>query len=109
MPQKKQTPPSSHHRRKPSSKGHKSQRGIPEIYDQPKNKRANICLTQDGWDGLDWLCERLHLSRSEVIERIGRAAFNAQDGVEAASAQELVFQISPKSCQITTFQNLNKD
>jgi hypothetical protein len=53
-------------------KGFKSQRGSGEIYDEVK-KRVSVALTETGVSQLDALAKSLGLSRSELVERIGRS------------------------------------
>ncbi|MBD3881715.1 ribbon-helix-helix protein, CopG family [Phormidium tenue FACHB-886] len=52
-------------------KGHKRTRGIPELHDELK-KRVNFSLTPKAVEGLDLLATDRGLSRSELIEQIGR-------------------------------------
>lgn len=53
------------------SKGKKTSKGYPELYDEVK-KRVNLSLTPTAIAGLDRLSEELDLSRSELVEQIGR-------------------------------------
>ncbi|MEM9567738.1 MAG: hypothetical protein AAF974_05470 [Cyanobacteria bacterium P01_E01_bin.34] len=62
-------------------KGRKKLRGQPEIYDEVKGQ-VNLSLTPTGTRGLDELASQLELSRSELVERIGRghlAVLSAED------------------------------
>ncbi|MGH1394626.1 MAG: hypothetical protein ACRAVC_11410 [Trichormus sp.] len=52
-------------------KGQKGQKDVPELYDEVK-KRVNLALTPTGIDGLDAIADSMDLSRSELVERIGR-------------------------------------
>ena len=54
-----------------STKGHKNRRGQPELYEVLK-KRYTMTLTPTGADGLDAIASGLGISRSELVERIGR-------------------------------------
>lgn len=54
-----------------SKKGQKNKRGQPEKWDELK-KRVMLSLTPTSVDGLDALAHGLGLSRSELVERIGR-------------------------------------
>lgn len=54
-----------------SRKGYKNQRGEPELYDELK-KRITLAITPTGVEGLDAIASSLGLSRSELVERIGR-------------------------------------
>jgi len=46
-------------------------RGQPEVYDELK-KIASFCITPTAIEGLKQLSSQLNISRSELIERIGR-------------------------------------
>ena len=52
-------------------KGRKRVRGVPELYDEMKI-RVNLALTPTAIDGLDALAKVRGLSRSELVEQIGR-------------------------------------
>lgn len=52
-------------------KGRKRVRGVPELHDELK-KQVNVVLTPTGIAGLDAIAAEMKLSRSELIERIGR-------------------------------------
>jgi uncharacterized protein YidB (DUF937 family) len=60
-----------------SKKGQKNLRGQPEKWKQLK-KRVTMSLTPKGVDGLDALASDLGLSRSELVERIGRRVIPLQ-------------------------------
>ena len=49
-------------------------RGQPEVYDELK-KIVSVSITPSAQAGLDQLSEQLNISRSELIERIGRGLF----------------------------------
>ena len=68
--QKKRQP----HQVKKAKKGLKSMRGQGEYYDQPKN-RVCLSLTQTATGGLDKISQDLNLSRSELVEKIGRREY----------------------------------
>ncbi len=55
------------------SKGKKTSKGYPELYDEVK-KRVNLSLTPTAIAGLDKLSQELNLSRSELVEQIGRGS-----------------------------------
>jgi hypothetical protein len=57
--------------KKPSLKGIKSVRGKPELYDELK-KIVSIGITPTARAGLDELSQKRSISRSELIEQIGR-------------------------------------
>ena len=52
-------------------RGQKKSKGYPELYDEVK-KRVNLSLTPTAIAGLDELSQELDLSRSELVEQIGR-------------------------------------
>ncbi len=52
-------------------KGVRSTKGQGELYDKPK-KVVALSLTLDGVDGLDQMALQMGLSRSELVEQIGR-------------------------------------
>ena len=52
-------------------KGQKGQKDVPEMYDEV-NKRVNLALTPTGIEGLDAIACNFDISRSELVERIGR-------------------------------------
>ncbi|HEY9796523.1 MAG TPA: hypothetical protein V6D30_12850 [Leptolyngbyaceae cyanobacterium] len=66
--------PRREHEKKPSRKGLKSMRGQPEIYDELK-EIVSFSITPTARSGLDQLSEQLNISRSELLERIGRGVF----------------------------------
>ncbi|AUT04583.1 hypothetical protein CLI64_29525 (plasmid) [Nostoc sp. CENA543] len=66
------------HQRKPIRKGIKSKRGQPEHYSEIK-KCVSIGITQTALDGLDKLSQERAISRSEMIERIGRGLIKILD------------------------------
>lgn len=53
------------------AKGRKRTKGIPEIHDELKT-RVTLSLTPKAVEGLDSLAKELLMSRSELVERIGR-------------------------------------
>lgn len=63
--------------RKQAKKGMKGQRGRPELYDEVKGKMT-LSLTRTAIRGLDDLAVQHDLSRSELIERIGRGLIPIQ-------------------------------
>jgi hypothetical protein len=54
-----------------AKKGSKNAPGVPEIWEEVK-KRYNVALTPKAVAGLDDLAKQAGLSRSELVERIGR-------------------------------------
>jgi hypothetical protein len=63
--------PRRDHEKKPSRKGMKSMRGQPEVYDELK-EIVSFSITPTARTGLALLSEQLSISKSELIERIGR-------------------------------------
>jgi hypothetical protein len=59
-------------------RGHKRIKGVPELHDELKT-RVNFSLTPTGVDGLDGLAAERGLSRSELVERIGRGQIRLVD------------------------------
>lgn len=51
--------------------GQKKVRGVPQAYDQLK-RQMNLSLTEQAIQGLDALAKERKLSRSELLERLGR-------------------------------------
>ena len=51
--------------------GKKGQKNIPELCDEVK-RRVNLAITPTGIEGLDAIASDLGMSRSELVERIGR-------------------------------------
>jgi hypothetical protein len=66
------------HQKKPSRKGLKSTRGQPEHYSEIK-KGVSIGITPTALAGLDELSQQRAISRSEMIERIGRGTIKLVD------------------------------
>lgn len=66
------------HQRKPIRKGLKSRRGQPEHYSEIK-KCVSIGITPTALAGLDELSQEREISRSEMIERIGRGSIKLVD------------------------------
>ncbi len=60
---------------KKGQKGQKSLKGQPELYDELKN-RVTVSLTPTAVTGLDALAQSVELSRSELVEQIGRGLFS---------------------------------
>ncbi len=56
---------------KKGQKGQKSLKGQPELYDELKNRVA-MSLTPTAVAGLDAVAKSMDLSRSELVEQIGR-------------------------------------
>ncbi len=52
-------------------RGRKKVKGVPELHDELK-KPVNLSLTPKAIEGLDTLAAQLRLSRSEIVEQIGR-------------------------------------
>ena len=55
----------------------RSQKGIGEIYSETK-KVVSVAITPTGLNGLDALALQLDISRSELVERIGRGIIKVQ-------------------------------
>jgi hypothetical protein len=63
--------PRQEYEKKPIRPGVKSMRGQPEIYDELK-EIVSFCITPTSQLGLAQLSQQLNISRSELIEQIGR-------------------------------------
>lgn len=75
--------PRREYEKKPIRKGVKSMRGQPEVYDELK-KIVSFSITPTAMTGLERLSEQLNISRSELIERIGRGLLTiAEKKIEA--------------------------
>lgn len=61
-------------------KGRKSKPGIPELWDEVK-KTISATITPTAIAGLDKLAKQRELSRSELIERIGREIIKLSDDI----------------------------
>jgi hypothetical protein len=61
----------------------KGQKNVPELYDEVK-RRVNLAITPTGIEGLDAIASDLGVSRSELVERIGRGliSLNLNPGVK---------------------------
>jgi hypothetical protein len=59
-------------------KGRKRVRGVPQLHEELK-KRVSIALTPTGIQGLDALAARQKISRSELVERIGRGLISVTE------------------------------
>ena len=59
-------------------KGHKSQSGVGDLYDEPKEK-LNLTVTPSAKEGLEEKAKLLGISKSELIERIGRGRLSIHD------------------------------
>lgn len=66
------------YQKKPSRKGVKSLRGKPEMYDELK-KVVSVGITPTALAGLDALSQKRSISRSELIEQIGRQLIQLAD------------------------------
>lgn len=66
--------------------GHKRVKGVPELQDEVK-KRVNMTLTPTATEGLDSLAQSKGVSRSELVEQIGRGNFAIVDNEESFETQ----------------------
>ena len=69
-------------------KGQKKLKGVPDLHDEVK-KRANLSLTPTAIAGLDKLSQELNLSRSELVEQIGRGLIPLAE--QRSLSEEYVF------------------
>lgn len=70
------------------TKGKKTTRGAPEMYEEVKG-RVNLSLTRAGVEGLDALASTFGLSRSELVERIGRGLIPLHPDTIPEAAKEV--------------------
>ena len=83
-------------------KGQKKLKGVPELHDEVK-KRVNLSLTPTAIAGLDKLSQELNLSRSELVEQIGRGSIPIAE--QSSLSEEFV--VSPiQSLSITDCDRL---
>ena len=83
-------------------KGKKTSQGYPELYDEVK-KRVNLSLTPTAIAGLDKLSQELDLSRSELVEQIGRGLIPLAE--QRSLSEEYVFSF-PQSLKIVESDHL---
>ncbi len=69
-------------------KGQKKSKGVPELHDEVK-KRVNLSLTPTAIAGLDKLAQEFNLSRSELVEQIGRGMIPLAE--QRSLSEEFVF------------------
>jgi len=76
-----------HHQKKPPFAG-KSQKGKGEIYSEVK-KSTTVGLTPTATRGLDEIAAEMGISRSELVERIGRKILQITACTPVAYPQEV--------------------
>ena len=69
-------------------KGQKKSKGVPELHDEVK-KRVNLSLTPTAIAGLDKLSQEFNLSRSELVEQIGRGMIPLAE--QSSLSEEFIF------------------
>ncbi len=67
-------------------RGRKKVKGVPELHDEVK-KPVNLSLTPKAIEGLDTLAAQLRLSRSEIVEQIGRGLLSTTAFLPQALSQ----------------------
>ena len=85
-------------------KGQKKLKGVPDLHDEVK-KRANLSLTPTAIAGLDKLSQEFNLSRSELVEQIGRGLIPLAE--QRSLSEEFVISL-PQSLSITESDRLPK-
>jgi hypothetical protein len=82
-------------------KGHKRTKGVPELHNELKG-RVNLSLTPQAVEGLDILAAERGLSRSELIERIGRREIPLSDPISLSSGafDESVYSFIEETLQL---------
>lgn len=73
-------------------KGRKKLRGQPELYDEVKGQ-VNLSLTATGVKGLDELAKQMGLSRSELIEQVGRGLLPVLSPDELTALRRILIQL----------------
>jgi hypothetical protein len=90
------------YQRKKALAGHKSLRGVPEIYETVK-ERFYIRLTEQSSNGITTLSEQYSLSRSELLEQIGRQIITVKitaQAIKQGSQEEIGIQ-TPRCFALT--------
>ncbi|BAU65472.1 CopG/DNA-binding domain-containing protein [Stanieria sp. NIES-3757] len=72
-------------------KGQKKSKGVPELHDEVK-KRVNLSLTPTAIAGLDRLSQELNLSRSELVEQVGRGSLPLAE--QSSLSEEFVISLT---------------
>ena len=72
-----------------TTKGQKKLRGQPEHYDEVKGQ-VNLSMTKTAREGLDSLAKNMDLSRSELVEQIGREIIPILTPIEVLALQGLL-------------------
>lgn len=87
-------------------KGRKSTKGVPELHDELKT-RVNLTLTPTAIQGLDSLASELELSRSELVEQIGRGTIRLEKKRIIDSMNSLVRDFLEKATQRFSETNIS--
>lgn len=82
-------------------KGQKKLKGIPELHNEVK-KRVNLSLTPTAIAGLDKLSKSIELSRSELVEQIGRGSIPLVEQVSLSEefVVSLTQSLSLDNCEL---------
>lgn len=75
-------------------KGHKSTKGIGDLWGEPKNNRINLALTDTGKKELEKKAEAIGISVSELIERIARGELVAYENPAKKNLRDLSVQLN---------------
>jgi len=73
--------------------------GKKQYYEELK-KRRNITVTETGWSGFGNLARRSSLSRSELIESLGRGAINLHLPIKFLTSPEVLSALELSPSQI---------
>ncbi|HEY9880043.1 MAG TPA: hypothetical protein V6D29_16430 [Leptolyngbyaceae cyanobacterium] len=95
------------HQNKPIKEGHKSQRGIPELYSE-KKKSTSYGLTPHSKGCIDQQAEAHGVSASQYIELIGRGELKVIPLEQFALVQELLSEIAEIINDDSQSQSTNK-
>lgn len=74
-------------------KGHKSTKGVGDLWDERKTNRVNISLTDTGKRELEKKAEAIGISVSELIERIARGQLISQENPSKKNWIDLWIQL----------------
>jgi hypothetical protein len=94
------------------TKGHKSQAGVGDLYETPKEK-LNLTVTETAKANLDKKATKLGISKSELIERFARDTLICHEDknkVKVEATQELLKKwliiCSPKRRSLARWEHL---
>jgi hypothetical protein len=95
------------HQKKPSNKGHKSRRGVPELYSE-KKKSTSYGITPYSKGCIEQQAEAHGVSDSQYIELIGRGELKVIPIAEFSLMEELLSKMAEMANDNSQSQNINK-